>query len=158
MWNLVWWPWIKTSTNPELGLRLRGYKNACHMPCLDLNYCQHLLRLRYFSQAARGMKNLWWMKVMVPTKTLYIFNAGVVLITVWGIANIDLRGQTGWSQHSDSALNVCDIWHHITIPKLSPWIQGNIVIAHSMNAIKVTCISNALTKKRYLNSTPRSTI
>ncbi len=27
----------------------------------------------------------------------------------------------GWSQHSDSASKVCDVWRRITIPKMSPW-------------------------------------
>ncbi len=44
------------------------------------------------SEAAKGMKNLWWVKVMVPTETLYILNAEVVLMTVLGVASPHLRG------------------------------------------------------------------
>ncbi len=58
-----------------------------------LKWC-HILNfyLRTTSQAARGIENLWWVKVTVPTKTLYILNAEVVLITVWGVANPGLWG------------------------------------------------------------------
>ena len=45
-----------------------------------------------YSQAARVIKNLWWVKITVPTKTLYILNAEVVPITVWGISNLGMRG------------------------------------------------------------------
>ncbi len=44
------------------------------------------------NQVARGIKILWWLKVTVPAKTLYILNSEVVLITVWGVANLGLQG------------------------------------------------------------------
>ncbi len=35
----------------------------------------------------QGYKNVL-LKVMLPTKTLYILNAEVVLVTVWGVARL----------------------------------------------------------------------
>ncbi len=50
------------------------------------------IHIFHLGQMAKGIKNIWWVKVTVPTKTLYILNAEVVLVTVWGIASLDLRG------------------------------------------------------------------
>ena len=49
----------------------------------------------HFSQAAKGIINIWWVKVMVPTKTLHILNAEVVLMTVWGAVSPELRDNMG---------------------------------------------------------------
>ena len=47
-----------------------------------------------YSQKASGIKNLWWVKVTVPAKTLYILNAEVGTVTNYISVRHDMMRQT----------------------------------------------------------------